>query len=227
MKILSVRRGFTADHSSTSYEFLAVDRPLDARARAAVSRLSSRARPTARRVSFIYHAEGYDIPGGWEPLMRKHYDLMYSESYDWWTLAVAFDTRDEALVAKLAKYDFYGVDDLGVSVTHKGGRAVVTVSCRLSPDVLAPDPWEGYRDEDEDEDDLAEGIAAATGDTLLDLLARLRTCLMKGRCEPLYVVWEQYGFRHDEDEEEAPPRPRQTAAGRAVAEELAGMLESI
>ena len=27
MKILSVRRGFLADHSSTSYEFLAIDRP--------------------------------------------------------------------------------------------------------------------------------------------------------------------------------------------------------
>jgi len=36
----------------------------------------------SRRASFVYHAEGYDIPGGWEPLMARHYDVMYSESYD-------------------------------------------------------------------------------------------------------------------------------------------------
>lgn len=113
MKILSVRRGFLADHSSTSYEFLAIDKPLDARAKAAVSKLSSRASPTSRRVSFIYHAEGYDIPGGWEPLILKHYDVMYSESYDWWTLAVAFDTKDKAVLSKLEEYAFEGVDDLG------------------------------------------------------------------------------------------------------------------
>jgi len=104
------------------------------------------------------------------------------------------------------------------------------VSCRLSPDALAGDAWDddyGDEYEDEDEEDLDEGVAVATGDTLLDLLARLRTCLMRGRCEPLYAVWEQYGYEDEEnDEEEAPLRPRQTAAGRTVAEDLAGILES-
>jgi len=115
MRILSVRRGFLADHSSTSYEFLAIKNPLGAEARAAVSRLSSRARPTARRVSFIYHAEGYDLPGGWGPLLFKYYDVMYSESYGWWTFAVAFDTTNKSLISKLKKYAFYGTDDFGVS----------------------------------------------------------------------------------------------------------------
>jgi hypothetical protein len=117
-----VRRGFLADHSSTSYEFLAVDRPLDAKARAAVARLSRRARPTPRRVSFVYHPEGYDLPGGWEPLMARYYDVMYSESYDWWTLVVAFDTQDKQLLAKLKKYVSTGSDDLGVSVSGRAGR---------------------------------------------------------------------------------------------------------
>lgn len=58
MKIIAVHRGFACDHSSTSYEFLAVDKPLDEKARRAVSSLSRRANPTRRRVSFIYHAEG-------------------------------------------------------------------------------------------------------------------------------------------------------------------------
>jgi hypothetical protein len=52
MKIISFRKGFTADHSSTSYEFLAIDKALGKQAKAEVAALSSRARPTARRVSF-------------------------------------------------------------------------------------------------------------------------------------------------------------------------------
>ncbi|UCH00672.1 MAG: hypothetical protein JSU78_01500 [Deltaproteobacteria bacterium] len=43
MKILSIRRGFQADHSSTSYEFFAVEKPLNRSQREAVSDLSSRA----------------------------------------------------------------------------------------------------------------------------------------------------------------------------------------
>ena len=75
MKILSVRRGFASDHSSTSYEFLAVDKPLGKGERAEVSKLSSRVNPTSRRADFIYHADGYDIPGGWENLMARYYAI--------------------------------------------------------------------------------------------------------------------------------------------------------
>ena len=89
MKIISVHQGFARDHSSTSYQFLAVDKPLSEKARRDVSSLSRRANPTQRHVSFIYHAEGYDIPGGWEKLMRDYYDVMYSESYGWWIFAMA------------------------------------------------------------------------------------------------------------------------------------------
>jgi hypothetical protein len=233
MKVLSVRRGFLADHSSTSYEFLAIDKPLDASARAAVSRLSSRARPTSRRVSFIYHADGYDIPGGWDDLMRRYYDVMYSESYDWWTLAVAFSSNDDALIAKLHDYSFDGIDDLGVDVSCKRGRVVVTISCRLAADALAGGSWtDSYSGDGYDLDDQAvdDGIAIATGDDLLDLLARVRSCLMRGECEPLYAVWEEYGLDGDEEEDEAaaeaPPRPKETASGGQVAAELGGMLES-
>ena len=227
VRILSVRRGFLADHSSTSYEFLAVDKPLGAKARAAVSRISSRARPTARTVSFIYHAEGYDIPGGWEPLLRKHYDVMYSESYDWWTCAVAFDTTNKGLASKLKKYAFDGIDGLGVSVQHKQGRVIVSISCMLNAGALSEGAWEEpHYDEDEDEDDdLVDDGGVATDDSLLDLLARLRACLMRGECEPLYAVWEEYGSDdEEEDEEDSPPKPKKTAKGGAVASELAGML---
>lgn len=230
MRILTVRRGFLADHSSTSYEFLAVDKTLDAKARAAISSLSRRVNPTSRRASFIYHAEGYDIPGGWEPLMLQHYDVMYSESYDWWTLAIAFNTKSKALISKLERYAFEGTDDLGVSVLERKGRVVVTISCRLEAGMLLPDDyWDGrsygYDDEEEEEEDARDD--AATDDRLLDLLTRLRACLMKGQLDPLYVVWETYGSEEEDDDDAttAPPKPRKTKTGAEVAEELADLLE--
>lgn len=231
MKILSVRRGLLADHSSTSYEFLAVDKPLGARARAAVARLSSRARPTRRRVRFIYHADGYDIPGGWEPLLFKHYDVMYSESYDWWTLAVAFDTDNKALLSKLTRYAFVGADDMGVQVRRKKGRALVTIRCRLDTGVWDPSGWDDPYDDEEGEegDDEVDGVAVATGNSLLHLLARVRSCLMRGWFEPLYAVWQEYGEEDDEDETTgpAPPKPRKNVKGKAVAAELAAMLDRL
>ncbi len=90
MEIISIRKGFTADHSSTSYEFLAADQSLDKVAQEEVASLSSRVNPSRRRSSFIYHAEGYDIPGGWKPLMKRYYDVMFSESYAWSKLSCAF-----------------------------------------------------------------------------------------------------------------------------------------
>jgi len=124
MRIISIRKGFTSDHSSTSYEFLAVDYPLKKDERLNVASLSSRANPTRRRVSFIYHVDGYDIPGGWEPLMRDYYDVMYSESYDWWILALAFEASPEKQ-KKLMEYEFNGIEDLGVSIDAYDNRVVV------------------------------------------------------------------------------------------------------
>ena len=228
MKILSIRRGFLADHSSTSYEFLAIDRPLDAKARAAVAALSSRADPTARRVEFVYHADGYDIPGGWLDLMFTHYDVMYSESYDWWTLAVAFDTDDDDLVAELERHVFVGVDDLGVSVDRHKGRVVVTISCRVSTDAQYGMWGESQYDDDyEDDEETGDDPLVVIDDPLLDLLSRVRSCLMRGQFQPLYAVWEAYGYDdQDADPDDAPPRPRSTKESRAVAEELSSILES-
>ena len=182
MKILAVHKGFACDHSSTSYEFLAVDRPLDVKAKAEVSSLSSRACPTDRRVSFIYHAEGYDIPGGWEALMRDHYDVMYSESYDWWTFAMAFDAP-KAEQEALGQYEFAGVDELGVSIGCDDSRVTVTVSCRIDSSVLyalTEDEYEGHgHDYDEDYDDEDEDFAES-GNGLLDLLSQVREQLIAG-----------------------------------------------
>jgi len=234
MKIISVHKGFACDHSSTSYEFLAVDKPLDEEAKEAVASRSSRACPTSRRVSFIYHAEGYDIPGGWRDLMRQYYDVMYSESYDWWTFAMAFDAPKEQQEA-LVQYAFSGADELGVSVLRDDDRVTVAVNCRADSGALYASREEeyeghGYDYDDEDEEDEEPDDAAESGDGMLDLLTRVRQQLIEGDYRTLYAVWEVYGRADDAEpeeeteEEEAPPRPPRREEGQDVVEEFQALL---
>ncbi|MBI4667854.1 MAG: hypothetical protein HY747_01515 [Elusimicrobia bacterium] len=196
MKILSIRRGFQADHSSTSYEFFALDKPLDQSQREKVAKLSSRARPTKRKVSFIYHGDWNDLPGGYKPLMEKYYDVMYSESYDWWTLSMAFNA-DPKTIEEIKKYESSGTDDMGVDMGLQKDRVVVTIHCRLSPGFGCLDEYsDSYDEEDEDEE------AAQPEDSLLNLLVENRKCLKKGDYRLLYGVWQKYG-----EGESPPPEP--------------------
>ena len=223
MKIISIRRGFASDHSSTSYEFLAIDRPLDKEDRAAVASLSSRARPTRHSVSFIYHADGYDIPGGWEPLMRNYYDVMWSESYDWWQLVMAFPLVPQQQ-EQLMKYCFDGVDDLGVDVSVYGERAIVTINCRLE----SFGPYDDFGIFDDD--NAAVELDVETDDTLLHLLAKIRQQLMEGDYRALYEVWLKYGYGDDEEDEDdeeewpVPPVPAEKKTGEKIVAAFAEML---
>lgn len=228
MEIISIRRGFASDHSSTSYEFLAIDRPLNKEDRAAVASLSSRARPTRHSVSFIYHADGYDIPGGWKPLMRNYYDVMWSESYDWWQLVMAFPLVPQQQ-EQLMKYCFDGVDDLGVDISVYGDRAIVTINCRLG----FFDPYDDFEiidavDEPDDEDinNGAVELDVKTDDTLLYLLTKIRQQLIEGDYRALYEVWLKYGYGDDEEDEEwpVPPVPAKKKTGEKLVAAFAEML---
>jgi len=231
LKIISVRKGFASDHSSTSYEFLAVDRPLNKAARAAVSSLSSRANPTRRRVSFIYHAEGYDIPGGWNPLMRNYYDVMYSESYGWWHLALAFPLPPKQQ-EEIVKYAFDGIEDMGVDVSFYGERVIVSIFCRLSGSFDDEESWESFEEEDDEdngENASEDNFAAEADDPLLLLLVKMRRQLMEGDYRTLYEVWKMYGCSEDEEDKEGskPPVPKGKKSGQEVIDQFAGMLDSI
>ena len=215
MEILSIRRGFASDHSSTSYEFLAVDKPLGKKERAEVSRLSSRANPTPRRVSFIYHVEGYDIPGGWESLMKQYYDVMYCEDYGWWTLAMAFDSSDNKLYDKLRSYEFDGEDNLGIEISKAEQRIIVTVHCVIKDDCGS------YGDYGEDED--GESGAFATDNELLNILADIRQQIINGDFRALYEVWDKYS--DPEDDAPPPPKPKSLKTGEGIINSFKNMLD--
>ena len=228
MRIISIRKGFQADHSSTSYEFFAIDKPLDRADRTAVAGLSSRAMPTRRRVSFIYHGDWADLPGGWESLMEKYYDVMYSESYDWWTLAMAFNTTAER-IQEITKYDFNGTDDMGVSIEIVDSRVIVSIHCRMEPGFdYHDDYYESYEEDEEENEEYEETETAESGDYLLDLLSENREYINNGDYRLLFGVWQEYGFEPEDDEdfeEETPPEPAQMDSLPRPVKELLALLE--
>ena len=218
MKILSVRRGFASDHSSTSYEFLAVDKPLSKNDRSEVSKLSSRVNPTARRANFIYHVDGYDIPGGWEKLMEKYYDVMYCEDYDWWTLAMAWNSAPDQY-DELRHFGFEGEHEgtgIDIAVSSDKKRITATVHCTLDTADI------DYSDYDEEDD--AENEVFETDDDLLNLLTQVRKQLAGGDYRVLYAVWEKYG---DLNDELAPPKPKNKKSGEETVNNFKNMLTLI
>ena len=218
MKVISIRKGFAADHSSTSYEFYAIDKILGSKEKAAVSRLSSRANPTERRASFIYHGEWADLPGGWEPLMEKYYDVMWSESYGWWNLVMAWNT-DTATIQKMAQFDFTGADDVGINIYHRNNRLIISIDCRL--DALITEDKNSY-DEYSDYDDDDYGEADNSIDNLLRLLEKNREYLMKGDYRLLKGIIDLYAM-----EETLVNLPEGSAENSELPEEIQELLSCI
>jgi hypothetical protein len=190
--------------------------------------------------------DGYDIPGGWEKLMRSYYDVMYREDYGWWTLAMAFNAKPGQLET-INLYDFRGKEDMGVDITNKGERIIVTVHCAVEDEFFGS----GYDYEDNDEDDDEEDEAEAEGEAnfetdneLLNLLVQIRQQLIDGDYRALYAVWEVYGIEDEEDEydeydededdgeyedddeyeDEQPPVPEPRKTGEGIVSKFKGML---
>ena len=105
MQILSQRRGFEADHSSSTYEFFALN-PLTSEQRTAVKQLTGES--PHRHLHFHYIGDWQDIPSGWsDKLLTLGYDILVSESYDWWSVYLSLPhnpallTQLELFLAKL------------------------------------------------------------------------------------------------------------------------------
>jgi hypothetical protein len=200
---------------------------LNKQERAEVSSLSRWASPTPRRVSFSYNVDGYDIPGGYEKLMEKYYDVMYSESYAWWTLALAFNTSPEQIV-EIKSYQFYGEEDAGVRINTAGNRVIIEIICRINPSFFL-DSDHDYEDEDEDEVSVGtsgKGAGFVAEDRLLNLLIQVRQQLINKDYRTLYAVYEQYGYPEEEEEYQAPV-PKTLRTGKNIVDEFKNMLAAV
>jgi hypothetical protein len=193
MQVLQVRRGFQADHSSSSYLFYAADKPVSKQGRRIAQRYSSRAEVDKRSVR--YHKWGdYTLSeSAYKALLSEHYDVMVSESYDWWifTIAVPQTAKTKPLPTRYS--DARGYDDLGVDVEKFGSRWAVSIYCVLDYNELAPE----FADDDPMEN-------------LVELLVAVRKEIMKGDFSLLDAVVGFYGEeaeQHPADENPQTPRP--------------------
>ena len=202
MRILRVRRGFQADHSSSSYLFYAVDHPVSAEGRAVARRYSSRAEVHDRSVRYQKWGESDLNSHAYKALLGAHYDVMVSESYDWWTLMIALPKtpQTQALLAPFT--EARGYDDQGVEVEDYGERLVVVIYCAFEGNGVE---FAGY------DDDALE--------TLVDLLVKVRAEMIGGDNSFLEAVVSFYGGdESDEDEAEGErPTPPPTAAFDALS----------
>ena len=152
MRIISMRRTLESDHSSSSYEFYALQ-PLSDTAKRAVKRLSGKP-AKGRLLEIQYWGEGEMAYGVEEKLLAKYYDIEVSESYDWWASRVAVD-YDEQLWEGLKLCEGRGDEDLGVDVERKDKRIIISFYYMLDYGAafaaLGEEPFEGLRD-------LFEGI---------------------------------------------------------------------
>ncbi len=199
MRILRVRRGFQADHSSSSYLFYAVDHPVSAEGKAVARRYSSRAEVDDQTVRYQKWGESDLNPQAYKALLGAHFDVMASESYDWWTLMIALPKTAETQALLAPFTDARGYDDQGVEVKDYGERLVVIVYCAFEGNGVE------FAGDRYDEDVM---------EVLVDLLVQVRAELMRGDVSFLQAVVAFYGGDEadEEDAEEGPPMPPPTAA---------------
>ena len=185
MRILSMRRGFDADHSSSTYHFFAIDR-LTAGQRQAVQALTGES--ARRRLRFHYGGD-WSLPDGWDDkLLTLGYDVMVSESYDWWAVYLSLP-RDPELLDRLAAYEC-DLDGNGLFLHTVGERMIVSFGMQLNYSAaygaFGEDPFEG----------------------LADLFEKVRGDLLAGDLSAAWAVYQTYGLDDEEGPEPVEPLSR-------------------
>src|SRR5262245_465131 len=205
MRILRVRRGFQADHSSSSYLFYAADHEVSKAGQAIAHRYSSRAEVDEHSARYLKWGESELSSGAYEALLDEHYDVMAAASYDWWT-GMSSDPRTPEMREILAPYfDARGYDDQGVDVVEYPKRLVVTISCQFEGNGV-----NFIRNYDND-----------ALDGLVGRLAKIRAELIAGDTSFLTAVAEFYdGLEEDEEDEEESSHDRSI---RSAAQSFDGM----
>jgi hypothetical protein len=105
--ILSSRRQFIADHSSTNYLFYAA-KPISKASHAVVSRLSSHVDVGSRTAQITYHGDFADLGNDRRKRFLQHFDVEVRESYDWWTLSVMLEPGKLPKGINLEDYEVEG-----------------------------------------------------------------------------------------------------------------------
>lgn len=179
MRILSIRRSYDADHSSSSYEFFALDRLTDEQ-RSAIRKLTGES--ARRHLRFYYMGDWRDIPSGWtDKLLTMGYDVLVSESYDWWDVCLSLP-HDPALRGRLEPYVCQS-DSGSLYVQVVGDRMLVSFGMHLDYDAA----FSAFGE------DVFEGLA--------ELFEQVRDELLSG---DLGAAWVLYQACDDRDDEEGP-----------------------
>jgi hypothetical protein len=205
MRILRIRRGFQADHSSSSYLFYAVDHEVSEKGQAIAHRFSSRAEVDERSARYLKWGESSLSPDAYKALLDEHYDVMTEESYDWWTLMIAVPKTPQMRAVLAPFADARGYNDQGVDVVEYPKRLVVTIYCQFEGSgVNFVDDYDGDPHE-----------------SLVDLLAKIRAELIEGNTSFLQAVAEFYdGLEEDEEDEGESGDDRDTASSPASFQDM-------
>lgn len=187
MRIISIRKGFQCDHSSSSYEFFSSERALTDAERKKVARYSRRSRPGTRKATFHYDGDWNDLPSeAEEDLLTNYFDIFVSESYDWWHFAIAFNFNED-LFKTLKRYEFEGPDDTGVRIDQLKDRIIWHLFCQInyneSPGSFAP----GIGEEEED-----ESLVDVDFRKFRNLLIALKGEILQGNFSSLHAVVDFY-----------------------------------
>jgi hypothetical protein len=188
MRILSLRHGFEADHSSSTYEFFALDK-LTPEQRTAVQDLTGES--PRRHLSFQYMGDWSNLPSGWKnQLLTLGYDIMVSESYDWWAVYLSLP-HDPGLLERLAQYECES-DANGFSSDVVGERMVLYFGMQLdysaAYDAFGENPFRG----------------------LANLFEQVQDELLAGDLSAAWAMYETYGGG-----EETEPEPVEPLSGSA------------
>jgi hypothetical protein len=188
------------------YEFLAIDRPLDAAEQAKVRSLSTRARITG--TSFVNEYHWGDFRGDPNRLMERYYDAHLYVA-NWGTHRVMLRLPSDLLDPDVAEE--YCIDE--------------QLSARVTDEFIVLDFTSA--------DDAGEFGFDHEAEALLSAIVGVRAELAAGDLRPLYVGWlaaygawerDEDAFDRDADDDLEPPVPpgldTLTAAQRALADFL-------
>jgi hypothetical protein len=179
MRILRIRPGFQADHSSSSYLFYAVDGEVSEEGQELAETFSSSAEVDEQYARYHKYGESELTQRAYPALLGQHYDVMAGESYDDYYLWIAVPKTPpmEVLLGP-----FSDIDDgcyHRMSVHDYGKRLAIEMFCTFE-----------------------DGVDLPSLNTLVKRLARIREEILQGDVSFLQAVAAFYLANADEDEDE-------------------------